>query len=59
MTDTLLFVVFPYLAVFLAVFGSIYRYFTSRFSYSSLSSELVEKRRLFWGAVPSWRWRAS
>jgi nitrate reductase gamma subunit len=52
MLDTLLFIVFPYLAVFLAVFGSLARYFINRFSYSSLSSELVEHRVLFWGAVP-------
>jgi nitrate reductase gamma subunit len=42
----------PLRAVFLAVFGSIYRYFTNRFSYSSISSQLIEKRSLFWGAVP-------
>jgi nitrate reductase gamma subunit len=52
MVDTLLFIVFPYMAVFLAVFGSIARYFLNRFSYSSLSSELVEQRILFWGIVP-------
>jgi len=48
----MLFIVFPYLAVFLAVFGSLVRYFIDRFSYSSLSSQLVEKRTLFWGSVP-------
>ncbi len=52
MIDTLLFVVFAYLAVFLAVVGSLVRYFIDRFSYSSLSSELIEHRTLFWGAVP-------
>ncbi len=52
MINTLLFIVFPYLAVFLAVFGSIVRYFLDRYSYSSLSSELVEHRYLFWGAIP-------
>ncbi len=52
MISTLLFIVFPYLAVFLAVFGSLVRYLIDRFSYSSLSSELVEHRMLFWGAVP-------
>ncbi len=52
MLDTVLFVVFPYVAVVLAVGGSLYRYFTNRFSYSSLSSELLEKDWLFWGAVP-------
>lgn len=52
MADTMLFVVFPYVAVLLAVLGSVYRYFTNRFSYSSLSSELVESEWLFWGIVP-------
>jgi nitrate reductase gamma subunit len=52
MLDTMLFVVFPYVAVVLAVAGSVYRYFANRFSYSSLSSELLEKDWLFWGAVP-------
>ncbi len=52
MINTLLFIVFPYLAVFLAVFGSLARYIIDRFSYSSLSSELVEQRMLFWGAIP-------
>ncbi len=52
MLDTVLFVVFPYVAVVLAVGGSLYRYFTNRFSYSSLSSEFLEKEWLFWGAVP-------
>jgi len=52
MLDNLLFVVFPYVAVLLAFGVSIYRYFASRFSYSSLSSEILEKDWLFWGAVP-------
>jgi nitrate reductase gamma subunit len=52
MLDNLLFVVFPYVAVLLAFGVSIYRYFANRFSYSSLSSEILEKDWLFWGAVP-------
>lgn len=52
MINTVLFIVFPYLAVFVAVFGSLARYFIDRFTYSSLSSELVEHRMLFWGVVP-------
>lgn len=53
--NTVLFVVFPYVAVFLAIFGGIYRYFANRFSYSALSSELLESRQLFWGSV-SWHY---
>lgn len=52
MIDIVLWVVFPYLAMFLAVFGSLARYIINRFSYSSLSSQLIEKRSLFWGSVP-------
>jgi nitrate reductase gamma subunit len=48
----LLFVAIPYVALILAIFGGLYRYFTDRFSYSSVSSELLENRVLFWGSVP-------
>lgn len=47
-----LFLVFPYLAVALAVSVGLYRYFRDRFSYSSLSSQFLEKEQLFWGSVP-------
>ncbi len=51
--DAFLFIAFPYVAVTLAVLGGIYRYHTNRrFSYSSLSSQLLEHRKLFWGSVP-------
>lgn len=50
--ETVLFVVFPYVAVVLAVGGGLYRYFNRRFTYSSLSSQLLENRKLFWGSVP-------
>ncbi|HKZ83709.1 MAG TPA: respiratory nitrate reductase subunit gamma [Anaerolineae bacterium] len=52
MIDTVLFVVFPYLCVIIAVGMGIYRYFNDRFSYSSLSSQFLENRALFWGSVP-------
>ncbi len=47
-----LFVAFPYLALTLAILGGVYRYFADRFTYSSLSSQLLENRKLFWGSVP-------
>jgi len=50
--DIVLFAVFPYLALVVAVWGGIYRWRHDRFSYSSLSSELLEKRQLFWGSEP-------
>ncbi len=46
------FIVVPYVAWTLAILAGLYRYFTNRFSYSSLSSELLEKRQLLWGSVP-------
>jgi len=51
MNNIVLFAVFPYLAVIIAIIGTIYRYFDHRFSYSSLSSQLLESRWLFWGSV--------
>lgn len=53
--QTFFFVAFPYIALILAVGVGLYRYFARRFTYSSLSSELVEKKYLFWGSV-SWHY---
>ncbi len=50
--NEVLFATFPYLAVVLAIFGGVYRYRHDRFSYSTLSSQLLENRTLFWGSVP-------
>lgn len=50
--STFLFIAFPYIALVLAIGVGIYRYYSRRFSYSSLSSQLLENRRLFWGSVP-------
>jgi nitrate reductase gamma subunit len=52
MSDIVLFAAFPYVAVIVAVFGGVYRYRRDRFSYSTLSSQLLENRTLFWGSVP-------
>ena len=52
MADMVLFVAFPYVAVILAVIVGVYRYFSDRFSYSSLSSQFLENRQLFWSSVP-------
>ncbi len=51
MANLLLFVVFPYLAVTLAVIVGSYRFFSDCFSYSSLSSQFLERNLLFWGSV--------
>ncbi len=50
--NTLLYAVWPYVALTLAIVGGVYRYRTNRFSFSSLSSQILENRRLFWGSVP-------
>lgn len=52
MLDTILFIVFPYVAVVIAILMGIFRYRSDRFSYSSLSSQFLENRTLFWGSVP-------
>jgi nitrate reductase gamma subunit len=50
--DQFLYGVFPYVAITLAIVGTIWRYFSDRFSYTSLSSQFLENRQLFWGSVP-------
>lgn len=52
MIDLILFGIFPYVAVVLAVSVGLYRYFVDRFSWSSHSSQFLESRALFWGSVP-------
>lgn len=51
MLDNLLFVVFPYVAVALAVGGTLYRYRTNQFSFTSLSSQFLESDIQFWGST--------
>lgn len=55
MADTVLFASFPYVAVAIAIIGSIARYQRDRFSYSSQSSQFLGNRALFWGSV-SWHY---
>ena len=52
MFDLVAFGVFPYVAFALAIAVGLYRYFRDRFTFSSFSSEFLEKRQLFWGSVP-------
>ncbi|CAG1016499.1 nitrate reductase gamma subunit [Anaerolineales bacterium] len=51
MLDVILFVVFPYVAVAVAVGGTIYRYLTNQFSFTSLSSQFLENDIQFWGST--------
>lgn len=52
MIDLILFGVFPYVAVALAVAVGSYRYLVDRYSWSSHSSQFLESRVLFWGSAP-------
>lgn len=50
--NVVLFVALPYAAAIVFVVGTIYRYRRHGFTVSSLSSQFLEGRTLFWGAVP-------
>jgi nitrate reductase gamma subunit len=52
MADMILFGVFPYVALALAIGVGLYRYCIDRYSYSSQSSQFLESRVLFWGSIP-------
>ena len=52
MTDLLMFAVFPYVAVALLLVVSIQRYRQNAYTVSSLSSQFLESKGLFWGSVP-------
>ena len=47
-----LFVGLPYIAVAVFLIGTIVRYRSTGFKVSSLSSQFLEGKKLFWGAVP-------
>lgn len=51
MLDQLLFIIFPYAAIVLAVVVTLLRYVKKSFSYSSLSSQFLESKELFYGSV--------
>ncbi|MDH3649754.1 MAG: respiratory nitrate reductase subunit gamma [Saprospiraceae bacterium] len=42
----------PYIALVVFVIGTIWRYRSSKFKFSSLSSQFLEGKQLFWGSVP-------
>jgi len=50
--NQVLFAVLPYVAMVLFFLGTIWRYRAQTFSYSSLSSQLLENQQHFWALVP-------
>ncbi|MCP4002913.1 MAG: respiratory nitrate reductase subunit gamma, partial [bacterium] len=50
--DQFLFIALPYLAFAVFFIGTILRYRMQSFTYSSLSSQLLENKQHFWGLVP-------
>jgi nitrate reductase gamma subunit len=52
MLDNFLLIGLPYVALIVFLVCTIYRYRATKFNYSSLSSQFLESRKLFWGSVP-------
>jgi len=52
MLDTFFFVALPYIAILMFLVGTIYNYRVTKFKVSSLSSEFLEGKYLFWGSIP-------
>lgn len=50
--NLLFFVIFPYISVTLFVTVTIYRSIFRPFTVSSLSSQLLERQKLYWGSIP-------
>ncbi len=50
--ESFLFVGLPYLALGVFLIGSIWRYRGNGYKVSSLSSQFLEGKRLFWGSIP-------
>lgn len=49
--DTILFVIFPYIALSIFIAVTVYRSLYRPFSVSSMSSQLFERRKLYWGSI--------
>ena len=50
MLNTLIFVALPYVALALLFFVTSYRYLSTRLTWSAFSTELVERKFLYWGS---------
>ncbi len=49
--DTIFFVIFPYMATAIFVAVTVYRSVYRPFSVSSMSSQLLERKKLYWGSI--------
>ncbi|MCC6146731.1 MAG: respiratory nitrate reductase subunit gamma [Anaerolineaceae bacterium] len=49
--DTIFFAILPYIALTLAIAVTIYRSIYRPFTVSSLSSQLLERKKLYWGSI--------
>jgi nitrate reductase gamma subunit len=49
--DTILLVIFPYVALAIGIVVAIYRSIHRPFSVSSMSSQLLERKKLYWGSI--------
>ncbi len=50
--NSVFFIALPYVALAIFLLGTIYRSRNSGFKYSSLSSQFLEGKKLFWGTLP-------
>jgi nitrate reductase gamma subunit len=50
--NEIMFIVLPYLSFGIFIIGSIYRYMNRGFQVTSLSSQFLEGKKLFWGSQP-------
>lgn len=48
--NTFLFVALPYISLAVFLTGTLYRYRNAKYSYTSLSSQFLENKKLFWGS---------
>lgn len=53
--NNVLFLIFPYLSMIIAVVVTVYRAVYRPFTLSSLSSQLLERKKLYWGSI-SFHW---
>lgn len=49
--DTIFFILFPYISVAVAIAATVYRSIYRPFTVSSMSSQLLERKKLYWGSI--------